>query len=85
MTAIAKPRSGINVPVMNGYEAAAAIRSCGHAQAERIPVIAMTANVFTEDVMAARSAGMDGHVPKPVDIQYLYQVMNDIFTREDDH
>ena len=67
---------------MNGYEAAAAIRSCGHAQAGSIPVIAMTANVFAEDVMAARNAGMDGHVPKPVDIRHLYQVLNDIFNRQ---
>lgn len=72
----------IQMPVMDGYEAAAVIRSCGHVQAGSIPIIAMTANVFAEDVMAARNAGMDGHVPKPVDILHLYQVLNDIFSMQ---
>ncbi|MEW4414154.1 ATP-binding protein [Clostridium sp. AN503] len=71
----------IQMPVMNGYEAAAAIRSCSHPEAGRIPIIAMTANVFAEDVIAARNAGMDGHIPKPVDIRYLYQILQDVFKK----
>ena len=71
----------IQMPVMNGYEAAAAIRACGHVQAESIPIIAMTANVFAEDVMAARNVGMNGHIPKPVDARYLYQVLYDLLKK----
>ncbi|WP_181995664.1 ATP-binding protein [Clostridium sp. AM58-1XD] len=65
----------IQMPVMNGYDAARAIRSCGHIQAETIPIIAMTANVFTEDVLAARNAGMDAHIPKPLDFEQLYYAL----------
>lgn len=66
----------IQMPVMNGYEAARAIRSCSHPQAGSIPIIAMTANVFAEDVLAARNAGMDVHIAKPIDLKLLYQVLN---------
>ena len=65
----------IQMPVMNGYEAARAIRACGHPQAECIPIIAMTANVFAEDVIAAKNAGMDAHIAKPIDMKLLYQVL----------
>lgn len=65
----------IQMPVMNGYEAARAIRSCSHSQAGSIPIIAMTANVFAEDILAARNAGMDDHIAKPLDLKLLYQVL----------
>ena len=65
----------IQMPVMNGYEAARAIRACGHPQAESIPVIAMTANVFAEDVLAAKAAGMDAHIAKPIDAGLLCQMI----------
>lgn len=65
----------IQMPVMNGYEAARAIRSCGHPQAKSIPIVAMTANVFAEDILAAKNAGMDAHIPKPIDLVHLYQVL----------
>lgn len=67
----------IQMPVMNGYEAARRIRTCGHPQAQSIPIIAMTANVFTEDVLAARNAGMDAHIAKPIDLTKLYQVLKE--------
>lgn len=66
----------IQMPVMNGYEAARAIRACGHSQAQCIPIIAMTANVFAEDVLAAKNAGMDAHIAKPIDMRLLYQALN---------
>lgn len=66
----------IQMPVMNGYEAAREIRACGHPQAEHIPIIAMTANVFAEDVIAAKNAGMDAHISKPIDMRLLYQALS---------
>lgn len=65
----------IQMPVMNGYEAVAAIRSSGHPQARSIPVYAMTANAFTEDVSAALNAGMNGHIAKPIDTVRLYEIL----------
>lgn len=62
----------IQMPVMDGYEAARAIRQCAHTKGATIPIVAMTANAFREDVEAALSAGMDGHVSKPVDAAKLY-------------
>ncbi len=61
----------IQMPVMNGYEAARAIRASSRPDGAKIPIVAMTANAFTEDVEAARQAGMDGHVAKPLDLQQL--------------
>ncbi|MDD3253538.1 MAG: ATP-binding protein [Lachnospiraceae bacterium] len=61
----------IQMPVMTGYEAAAAIRASDHVQAQTIPIIAMTANVFAEDVEKARAAEMNGHIAKPIVMQNL--------------
>lgn len=61
----------IQMPVMNGYEATKSIRSCGHQDAEKIPIIAMTANAFAEDVKNALEAGMNDHISKPVDVSVL--------------
>ncbi|MDO5112482.1 MAG: ATP-binding protein [Clostridia bacterium] len=61
----------IQMPGMDGYEAAAAIRKSAHAQAKTIPIIAMTADVFAEDVEKARVAGMNGHLGKPIDTTEL--------------
>jgi len=61
----------VQMPVMDGYEAARAIRSSRHPDAERIPIAAMTANAFDEDVRHALDAGMDAHVSKPVDMNLL--------------
>ena len=61
----------IRMPKMNGYDAARAIRSSGIDGAMEIPILAMTANVFSEDIEDAIKAGMNGHIPKPIDFQVL--------------
>ncbi|MBQ6588477.1 MAG: response regulator [Butyrivibrio sp.] len=61
----------IQMPVMNGYEAAAAIRSIQTDWAQRIPIIAMTANAYADDVQLAFDAGMNAHVTKPIDIKVV--------------
>lgn len=61
----------IQMPNMNGYEAARAIRKIARADAETIPIIAMTANAFAEDIQEALEAGMNAHVAKPIDIKNL--------------
>ena len=66
----------IMMPVMNGYEAAKRIRSMDRADAGVIPIIAMTANAFTEDRMRAKEAGMDDHIAKPVDVKLLVKVIH---------
>lgn len=63
----------IQMPVMNGYESAKAIRRCSHPDAVQIPILAMTANAFVEDISAALSAGMNGHIAKPIDTRKLYE------------
>ncbi|MCC8027527.1 MAG: response regulator [Clostridium sp.] len=65
----------IRMPVMDGYEAAKAIRSLGRKDTADIPIVAMTANAFEEDVREARGAGMDFHLAKPVDIDNLNKVL----------
>ena len=65
----------IQMPVMNGYEAAQAIRSSIHPQSATIPIIAMTANAFAEDIKNALSAGMNAHIAKPIDPQKLYETL----------
>lgn len=58
----------IQMPVMNGYEATRKIRSLKREDAKYVPIIAMTANAFTEDVVNAKKAGMNEHIPKPIDL-----------------
>ena len=65
----------VQMPVMNGYEATKAIPSSGHPMAETIPIIAMTANAFVEDIHDALDAGMNAHVAKPVDMQVLKETV----------
>ena len=57
----------IQMPAMDGYEATRAIRSLNDREKARIPILAMTANTFQEDKMNAVTAGMNGHVAKPID------------------
>ena len=71
----------IMMPVMNGYEAAKMIRSLDREDAKVIPIIAMTANAFTEDRMRAKEAGMDEHIAKPVDGKLLVKVINELVKR----
>ncbi len=66
----------IMMPVMNGYEAAKQIRSMDREDASVIPIIAMTANAFTEDRIRAKEAGMDEHIAKPVDAKLLVKVIH---------
>ena len=66
----------IMMPVMNGYEATKMIRSLDREDAKAIPIIAMTANAFTEDRIRAKEAGMDEHVAKPVDVELLIKVIH---------
>lgn len=65
----------IQMPVMNGYEATAAIRTSNIPAARSVPIVAMTANAFAEDVQLARSAGMNEHISKPLDMTRLRDVM----------
>lgn len=57
----------VQMPVMDGYQATDAIRKSEHPRARTIPIVAMTADAFHEDVMRAYSAGMNGHIAKPID------------------
>ena len=65
----------IQMPVMDGYTAAGKIRACGHPDAAVIPIAAMTANAFAEDVQNALSAGMDAHIAKPADPEILRETL----------
>ena len=66
----------VQMPVMDGYAAARAIRALPRPDAASIPIFAMTANAFTEDVAAALSAGMNGHIAKPIDTDALYAAID---------
>ena len=68
----------IQMPVMNGYEAARAIRSLGNKELARIPIIAMTANAFEEDKQEALKCGMNAHIAKPIDIGNLFDTLDKI-------
>ena len=72
----------INMPVVNGYEATAAIRASGVKGAAEVPVVAMTANTFAEDIQRCLAAGMNGHIGKPVMIEKLMAVLNEYLGRE---
>ena len=65
----------LQMTVMNGYEATKAIRRSSHELAKTIPIIAMTANAFNDDVQAAFDAGMNGHLAKPIDVEVLYKTI----------
>lgn len=65
----------VQMPIMDGYEATRLIRKSNHAQAKEIPIIAMTADAFTEDISKALSAGMNAHIAKPIDEVLLYQTV----------
>lgn len=65
----------IQMPVMNGYEAARTIRGTDHEDSQRIPIVAMTADAFAKDVQAAYDSGMNEHISKPVSVDRLVQVL----------
>ncbi len=68
----------VRMPEMDGLEAAAAIRAMDREDAKRIPIIALTANAFDEDVQRSLQAGMNAHLSKPVDADHLIQVMGEL-------
>lgn len=74
----------VQMPVMNGYEATKALRDLGHPLALTIPVIAMTANAFAEDIREALEAGMNAHVAKPVDMTVLEQTVRAVLEAKDE-
>ncbi len=71
----------IHMPEMTGYEAARKIRKSEHPDAKKIPIYAMTANAFTEDISAALNAGMNGHIAKPIDAAILYEVLDKVMKK----
>ncbi len=66
------------MPVMNGHEATRAIRASAHPEAKTIPIYAMTANAFRNDILEAKLAGMDGHISKPVDFDEVAVILHNI-------
>ena len=68
----------VQMPVMNGYEATNAIRRSSHELAKKIPIIAMTANAFSEDIQHSLAAGMNAHVSKPVEMKVLEKTIRSI-------
>ena len=65
----------IQMPVMNGYEAAQAIRALHRPDTDALPIVALTANAFDEDVLRSRKAGMNAHLSKPLDIRKLVETL----------
>ncbi len=68
----------IQMPVMNGYDAAAGIRAMERSDLRNLPIIAMTADAYTEDVLRCAQAGMNGHIPKPIDMDRLLDVLGEL-------
>ena len=68
----------IQMPIMNGYEATKKIRELSNPKLAQIPIIAMTANAFSEDVQAAKDAGMDSHIAKPLDIPKMIETLTEV-------
>ena len=68
----------VQMPVMNGYDATKAIRRSSHELAKKIPIIAMTANAFSEDIQHSLAAGMNAHVSKPVEMKVLEKTIRSI-------
>ncbi len=66
----------VQMPVMNGYEATKEIRKIENKELASIPIIAMTANAFEEDKQEALKCGMNGHIPKPIDIDNLFETLD---------
>ena len=71
----------IQMPTMNGYEATRAIRALDNEALAHIPIVAMTANAFKEDIDAAAEAGMEGHIAKPIDIPKMLETLTQILRK----
>lgn len=72
----------IQMPMMNGYEATRAIRALPDPERAGIPIIAMTANAFSEDVKEAEQAGMDGHIAKPIDVKVITRTLTEVMLKK---
>ena len=70
----------IRMPVMDGLAATRCIRESDHSDSKTVPIVAMTANVFEEDVKKSFDAGMNAHLSKPVDIKQMYAVLDELIT-----
>lgn len=68
----------IKMPRLNGYDATRKIRSCEHPQAKSIPIIALTADVFAEDIQNALNAGMNAHIGKPIDLEKVISTVENV-------
>lgn len=68
----------IQMPVMDGYEATRRIRKLENRELAAIPIVAMTANAFTEDREEALKCGMNSHIAKPIDVQMLFKTLDDM-------
>lgn len=68
----------VQMPITDGYAATRKIRTSSHPDADTIPIVAMTANTFSEDVDAAYAAGMNGHIAKPINVETLYQTISEL-------
>ena len=68
----------VRMPVMDGLEAAAAIRALSRPDAKTIPIIALTANAFDEDVQRSLQVGMNAHLTKPVESEHLFQTLGEL-------
>ena len=73
----------IRMPEMDGLEATKAIRALGRKDAKTVPIIAMTANAFDEDVKLSLQAGMNAHLSKPVEPEHLYQMLEELIYEAD--
>ncbi|MEG0114838.1 MAG: response regulator, partial [Hydrogenoanaerobacterium sp.] len=71
----------VQMPIMDGYEATQNIRKLNRQDAQKVPIIATTANAFTEDISAAIAAGMDSHLSKPIDIKQLYTELSKLINK----
>ncbi|MDO5517038.1 MAG: response regulator [Clostridium sp.] len=72
----------IQMPIMDGYESAREIRTSDHEEAKTIPIYAMSADSFAEDISHSISAGMNGHISKPISTEVLYSTLEEIFVRK---
>ena len=66
----------VQMPRMNGYDAARAIRAMDRSYCKQVPIVAMTANAFAEDVQAAKTVGMNEHIAKPLELNALTKTLN---------
>jgi CheY-like chemotaxis protein len=71
----------VQMPEMDGYEATRRIRTFDHPRAGAVPIVAMTANVFIEDITKCLDAGMNDHIGKPLDVEEFYNIMHKYLTR----